>query len=72
MKMKEQKKPDPLKNHKFYENPDDSNGMEIMLGIIAFGMIIVGFYILLHNHFPLPREVELKSESYSIQTLKSE
>lgn len=70
--MKEQKKPDPLKNHKFYENPDDSSGMEIILGIIGFGMIIVGTYILLHSHFPLPREVGLKNGSYSIPNLKSE
>ena len=70
--MKEQKKLDPFKNHDFYNDPDDLNGMKIMLGIIAFGMIIVGFYILLHNHFPLPRDVELKSGSYSIPTLKSE
>jgi hypothetical protein len=60
------------KNHDFYNDPDDSNGMEIMLGIVAFGMIIAGAYVLLHDHFPLPREVELKNGSYSIPNLKSE
>ena len=70
--MKEQKKPDPFENHQFYNDPDNSSGMEIILGIIGFGMIIAGVYVLLHSHFPPPREVGLKKGGYSIQTLKSE
>lgn len=71
--MKDQNRPDSLKDLKNHENVydggDDTSTMGFVLGMMCLGMITFGIVILLHSYFSR-EEIGLSSGTYSIPMLK--